>query len=376
MIKRIRKIKWGTITDNLFEHLGFGAFVSSIIYIIFKKITKNNVYDLVGALVFVAISSIAFSIINYSRESAGILIKDIFLTQAIFISQIFYKNFLSVEAPILGLLAFTLYVGYLIFMYRKLRGKRINPKKLKNTIKRSGRFLNNYVLIASLIVCITVPMVNLFVLRGSLTHGQSYCSDMDVESIRLDSKGYYDDYAIPKNIDNLKYVLSDDKYQQQTFEKKCEIIKSILYWEANRLGIGYFDVSFEYLRENVAAEYNNGTNTISINKTLLENGYNVEYIALACMHECRHIYQIELIKIWMRLTPQQRSLMVFDGLYVSEWHENLKNYIDIDTDSFGYETQIVEIDADMYALDEVDHLMDEVRINYYLTEYEEVENEE
>ena len=126
----------------------------------------------------------------------------------------------------------------------------------------------------------------------------------------------------------------------------------------------------------MAAEYNNGTNTISINKTLLENGYNVEYIALACMHECRHIYQIELIKIWMRLTPQQRSLMVFDGLYVSEWYENFKNYIDIDTDSFGYETQIVEIDADMYALDEVDHLMDEVRINYYLTEYEEVENEE
>ncbi len=284
------------------------------------------------------------------------------------ISLYLFNDYITHPIPIVILLLFALYIGVLVRLYLLLKGKRIDKTRIKKCIKPLVIFVKSYVLIIAAVICLVMPPV---VIHKRVMKAEAEKDNFQVfygnESYEIDS--YYGDYSLPTNMTYLRYVLSNEEYQLLQYDEKLQVIKSILQWEAKRLGVPYFDFKCEDLPDDVAGQYCCvPVNTITINKKCIDKGYHIENVCICCIHEVRHLYQASLCELWLDLTPEQRALKIFEGENIDSYLANFRDYKRMDDDFYEYNTQYVEWDADSYAKKELEELIQTVTINYYLSD--------
>lgn len=167
---------------------------------------------------------------------------------------------------------------------------------------------------------------------------------------------YGDEYRLKKNIDLIKLIRYDSTWQELDYKKKCKVIKAICYCEARYLGLSC-DLKVEFkddMRDTTNGEYNHTNTTLYINANHLKNsnmeGSKADEILNTCLHECRHCYQHLLSEAYVKLSPEQRNLVAFNG--VDDWIKNMNEY-NIPDNSFEavikYYYQPLEEDARQYA---------------------------
>lgn len=294
----------------------------------------------------------------------------IFLVIEAVISVFLVKDYIHYPFSILILLLFALYIGVLVRLYSLLKGKRIDKTRIKKCIKPLLGFIKSYIFLIAAIICLVMPQIILYKKTIRVESEKSDNIQIFYGQESYETENYYGDYSLSKNIRYLKYVLSDEEYQALDYEEKLKVIESILQWEANRLGVPHFEFKCEELPDNIAGEYCcEPVDTITINKKCIENGYHIECVSICCIHEVRHLYQFSLCKLWLKLSPEQRALKVFEGEHVEDMLANYRDYKQIEDDFDKYNAQYVERDADIYAEEELSELLQEIKVNYYLSEY-------
>ena len=171
-------------------------------------------------------------------------------------------------------------------------------------------------------------------------------------------EAYDDSCQLSKNIEVIKLIRNNEVFQQQTYEKKCHIVKALVACEARFLGLCKINIIFdENLDDQLLGSYCHKTKTITVNSKVLKNGSlpggDSHEVMLTVLEECRHCYQYLLAETYISLTPEQRNLMAFKQKKKKKWIENMTNYkkgVGNINQYISYQIQPLEQDAKLYAI--------------------------
>lgn len=178
-------------------------------------------------------------------------------------------------------------------------------------------------------------------LRGCLEPTLSYVSEMELLEAPSD---FYQVEWITDYIERTEWG-TFDAWRELTVDQKLEALNDL---EQTAARIGHRPTAFielEKLPEKHRGHYNYGTNTITLNKELLEassrNPEAMKTVINTILHEGRHAYQNYNVYV--------RSVHP-DLAEVCQWRQNLENYRDPKIWGYpNYYKQPVEIDARNFA---------------------------
>ena len=312
---------------------------------------------------------------NTFRREIGILnildfikyfFEGVILGQAV-LAIMTFKEYVKSIFPILLLLSFAFYVFLLIAFYKRLRGKKINKNVIKRSVKQALAYVNVFIIITASVFCFALPYLSVRNTKENTDSKQVIFKQSSRKSLKKNC--YYAGYSDPERMENLKFLLFEDEYQNLSFEDKCSFIESVIYWESGRLGLDHINVKVCYISSALAGYFNEADNVIVINKICIDYNYSSKEMARLCLHETYHHYQNSLINLYRSASPEQRALRIFEDLQVDRMYKEFQNYVSAEDDPYLYNLQFVELEADRYADDELKELIQAVRENYPLSYY-------
>jgi len=254
---------------------------------------------------------------------------------------------------------------------RKNRRKKKLKRKIKKVVYEILLFLNNYFsVIFKYVAFYCVVFLISFLFFYSRSEKKSFSSDTGVNVIQT----YDDRYKLANNIDLIKHIRTNERWNSIDYEKKQEVVKAIINCEARYLGLSTkLNIEFKELDDEIRGQYDNLNKTITINSNILKAEDSLPAgILVTCLHETRHVYQHELCDLYKNVSPQQRDLFCFTSEGTSSWIENLSEYNLPDGTIRGdidYYTQPMEKDARDWAYEqaliyytEIDKMLEEDRL--------------
>lgn len=184
--------------------------------------------------------------------------------------------------------------------------------------------------------------------------GRDYYVNRYLEENHSINYVYGETFILSNNIDIIKNIRNDDCWSNLNYEERCEVMETLTFCEAQRLGVPYeIMVLFsDEMQKDTGGTYTHSTKSISYNKTLVMND-DSENVIFVVLHEVFHAYQYSLVEVVRELTPEQRGMKCFAG--VDKWAENEFYYISGDTEEEmeEYFIQPMELDAAKYAYDNI-----------------------
>lgn len=169
--------------------------------------------------------------------------------------------------------------------------------------------------------------------------------------------------AIEGNIETI-CNLCQDRWETLSSDEKADTLQTVANIEASYLGLPHeLHITVASLRRSVSGEYNDGTHTITLNKSGIDFGETSELLDTVC-HEAYHAFQHRLCDAYLSVDPAYRSLQ---GLRdARSYLEEFRSYIYGKEDYAGYYNQVCESRAREYGSERVYEYFD--KIESYLLE--------
>lgn len=154
--------------------------------------------------------------------------------------------------------------------------------------------------------------------------------------------------------------LDDEKWTKIGDDRKMIVLQKIADIEADQLGLS---PAPEVITKNIYAHgcYDDETNRILLCKDALneDNGYNS---LLTLAHECYHAWQYRIIRDYDGLDEKTKNLYPYNR--VPQYEKEFNNYISSALDYKYYSSQLVESDADSYAQNEYDRIVEAIKTHF------------
>lgn len=170
--------------------------------------------------------------------------------------------------------------------------------------------------------------------------------EIKTEVEKIPDSSFEDVYSISDKKDELsKYT--GDNWSGLSVQERVDFLQHIANAEKRYLGLPFsVEVKAEVLDNKVLAEYSHEDHMIEMDYESLKS-CKLEEAIESLAHECRHAYQRALVELYKSSDSKYNELYVFR--YVPNFIEEFDNYIDAANDYEGYIKQWVEIDANAYA---------------------------
>ncbi len=174
--------------------------------------------------------------------------------------------------------------------------------------------------------------------------------------------------VIEENYLDALHSVTNEKWESLDKEGKLEVMTAICNYECEiNLGFNSPAVRIAELDAYIYGNYSQSERLITVN-SLYINELSAQELIKTLLHEIRHCYQHELIKMYRKLeyalSPQLKRLEPFR--LAKKFSDNSKDYTKVSESVEGYYYQSVEMDSREWASE---------RINFYIPyiEYEQTE---
>ena len=141
--------------------------------------------------------------------------------------------------------------------------------------------------------------------------------------------------------------LQPEVWAQQNTKQRLDILQTVCNIEVAYLGLTTpVTVEAELLAEMLAGAYADETRLVQIDLDHLEQD-SVKSVLKTLLHEVHHSYEYRLADAYQSASPEDQQLLLFRA--ASQYAYETKHYIDADDDYWGYASQVLELDSDLYA---------------------------
>lgn len=141
--------------------------------------------------------------------------------------------------------------------------------------------------------------------------------------------------------------LQPEVWAQQNTKQRLDILQTVCNIEVAYLGLTTpVTVEAELLPEILAGAYADETRLVQIDLDHLERD-SVKSVLKTVLHEVHHSYEYRLADAYQSASPEDQQLLLFRA--ASQYTYETKHYIDADDDYWGYASQVLELDSDLYA---------------------------
>lgn len=186
------------------------------------------------------------------------------------------------------------------------------------------------------------------------------------EEFTADEAAVKDISVIENSYESALGSVSDKTWTNLSIGERIGVLQAICDYECEvNLGFDTLTVGIQPLPDYTNAVFLQRDKMIMLNNTYIETA-DSERVVTTLLHEIRHAYQYELVKMYYRLkdrlTPSAERLQPFR--LAREFAENAEHYVDVSESIDGYYYQSVERDSREWA---------DLRIIFYMPyiEYEE-----
>lgn len=260
---------------------------------------------------------------------------------------------------------------YVLRITKEIRDEALFEKQVLCKIPLSVKVLVKCIMIVTAYILFGILLIP--VTRNYLIEhrGRDYYVNRYLEENHSINYIYGELFILSNNINIIKNIRNDDCWSNLNYEERCEVMETLTFCEAQRLGVPYeITVQFsDEMQEDTEGTYTHSTKSISYNEALVMSN-DSENVIFVVLHEVFHVYQYSLIEVVQELTPEQRGMKCFAE--VDKWASNVFNYVSGDTkeELEEYFSQPFEWDAAEYAYDnisvyhsEIDKLLCEEEMN-------------
>jgi len=277
-----------------------------------------------------------FLFFKYNRSRLTIAICLIlpfgFYTILAYINTVKMLILISMSIAILASIIYSIFI-----LIRKINKKQYKKIIIKNRLYKC--------------FCITQLLISLGMTVIMISLGISILSGKVIMTASTPSEsGNMQKYTISNNIETV-LLLQENEWKKLSTKEKLNVLQIIANIEAHSLGLpNELNVGTANLEEYTRGSYLDGTHTIYINLTHLEND-SVYEVLNTCCHEAYHSYQYRVVDTYNESDKKLQNLMIYKKAVL--YAEEFNNYIDSCNDFDSYYHQDCESDAREYAETEV-----------------------
>ena len=328
--------RWESKISYIVEHIGW-IFLSMVLYrgFVFRKLDFTNYFVscliLDGLLVLCSIIGGIYDL-RYQRRRRGIFY-NLFLAYGIYTCMSYHFVFKKLMMAVIGIVIVLTVVCLLALYYRYITSLRYEANYVKRQVH-----LGIYACRRNFAYAMLLIMV---IIGGRIVFTDSVAS---ASTEVLDAYGQ--DYNFENNANEIAKI-RPEVWETLEFQEKMNVAQIIANCEGNYLGIPQMmTVVANDLESYVLGQYVEGTYRIEISTEHIKNS-SPEAVLNTILHESYHCYQEQCIKVYEKLSPEERNLMLF--YHTAKYSDEFNNYKDGSEDMEEYWNQQVEIDAREYA---------------------------
>lgn len=224
--------------------------------------------------------------------------------------------------------------------------------------------------IASLFTIIIIIIGGIYIVHRidiESNKSETYEDDKSVKSYidqMYNVQSDYSDYTLENNAKYLKTGI--ENLNNLSYETKEQVLETIGYSELNYLGVNDVEIVFDSLPDGTIGNTNSKSRVITINTDFLEMDLNQEeemQLVKAPIHEARHMYQGDLINIYINSSPSERNMIVFREC--TAWLAGALTYKSPNKYGEGYyldyRNNQLEKDAENWADERYEFILNELR---------------
>lgn len=143
--------------------------------------------------------------------------------------------------------------------------------------------------------------------------------------------------------------LEPSRWMTLDTKQKLAVARTIADIEADAYGLPErLNVKMQNLPNGTRAEYMHYRRCVTLDRALLENEAPDEVLCCV-LHECRHAYQHQLVRLYESADDQQKDLLIFQETDIPAIKDSFDSYVDGDRDYDRYFRQYCEEDARNWA---------------------------
>lgn len=307
--------------------------------LLFRVMPKYDVYESLRMLLIMVSISVCFFLFVLWHRKNGWTATACFVFPFGIYTLMTYTTTSALLIRIVMSISLVLSVAYSTF----LLSRRINHKSVmaRRKIARNRIFRCIY----SVSCIITVAMLSIMVgigWKGYLGTGL-VSSVIDAESIHQEIK---EEDTIEANMD-MVLKLQPAIWEKLNTRERIDVLQIVCNIEAHYLGLNHsVVVQGDNLSPYTLGAYSDGLKLIRINLNHIEND-PVEEVLSTLLHEIHHSYEHRLAEAFDNTAPEYRNLRVYrDAAYYST---EVDDYVNPRDDYYGYMTQHLEMDSEIYA---------------------------
>lgn len=179
--------------------------------------------------------------------------------------------------------------------------------------------------------------------------------EIKTEVEKIPDSSFDSAYSVTEKKNELsKYT--GDNWSELSVQERVDFLQHVANAEKRYLGLPYsLEVKAMVLENKVLAAYSYEDHMIKMDYESLKN-CKLEEAIESLAHECRHAYQRALIELYKSSDSKYNELYIFR--YVPNFIKEFDNYIDAANDYEGYSKQWVEIDANAYAENATEEILE------------------
>lgn len=267
---------------------------------------------------------------------------------AVFTMSLFQWAFETVN-KILYIVALVTMVGCFVLYLATGKRKRFDFtcfdfvfRRFEDSFNLSGLLIG----LMALGVCIVQPA--LFA-KGYVSVSSQINAQEAIDSAYPKEVTYGEECRLAENKEVIRRILDPDTWDDSTAEQRKEAAEALIRCEGRYLGItSSVAVSFsDDMKPELGGYYRDDDRSIHINNDCIKA--NTPFLALeVCLHEIRHCYQHDMMRVYKKLDPEERNLLPFYS--TEKWLVNSVDYKRAEYDGIEeYKNQAMETDARDYS---------------------------
>lgn len=233
---------------------------------------------------------------------------------------------------VLGLIAL---LGILIFMiiYLKINWRSFKWKKM----------IQKILLITNCFTLLSIPSIfltkKILYYDGNSTYTNKENDDTDSQLEQL-------------------VLFEKENWKYSDLNQRIEALRTVIDIECDYFGIDKIPgLEVKYMEGIKTGQYNYESNIISVNRQFLEDSKDSYDVLSSILHECNHVYQLNVINSFNYEEISNSNLRIF--IYPKKLIESFENY-PAESDKEGYSKAFIEIDSYIYASERIKQYQEQV----------------